>query len=57
MPDQIAQTADRIDPQTSKVVVKAIGERLRTDVRPEDSELPIRLQALLQQLRAQDDPN
>jgi hypothetical protein len=55
MPDRIAQSADRIDPQTSKVVVKAIGERLRTDVRPEDSELPFRLQALLQQLRAQDD--
>lgn len=54
MPDRIAESADRIDPLTSKVVAKAIGERLRTDVRPEESELPFRLQILLQQLRAQD---
>lgn len=56
MPDRTAESADRIDPQTSKVVAKAIGDRLRTDARPEESELPFRLQLLLQQLRAQDHP-
>lgn len=54
MPDRIAENVDRIDPQTGKLVAKAIGDRLRTDVRPDEAELPLRLQVLLQQLRAQD---
>ncbi len=54
MPDPIAESADRIDPQTSNEVAKAIGERLRTDLRPEEPELPFRLQVLLQQLSAKD---
>lgn len=54
MPDRIAESADRIDPLSSNMVAKAIGERLRTDVRLEESELPFRLQILLQQLREQD---
>ncbi len=56
MPDRTAESADRIDPPTSKAVAKAIGERLRTDVRPEESELPFELQLLMRQLRAQDHP-
>ncbi len=54
MPDRIAESADRIDSQTSNEVAKAIGERLRTDLRPEEPELPFRLQVLLQQLSAKD---
>ena len=54
MPDRIAESTHRIDPETSKVIAKAVGERLRTDVQPEESKLPLRLQFLLDQLRAQD---
>ncbi|WP_187147957.1 hypothetical protein [Nitrobacter winogradskyi] len=54
MHDRTAESATPIDPQTSNVVARAIGERLRTDVRPEESELPFRLQLLMQRLRAQD---
>jgi hypothetical protein len=54
MPDRIAESTHRIDPETSKAVAKAIGDRLRTDVQPEESKLPFRLQLLLDQLRAQD---
>ncbi|MCP1998337.1 hypothetical protein [Nitrobacter winogradskyi] len=54
MHDRTAESADRIDPQTSNVVARAISERLRTDMRPEESELPLRLQLLVQRLRAQD---
>lgn len=54
MPDRIAESTDRIDPKTSRAIAKAIGERLRTDVRPEESKVPVRLQLLMQQLRAQD---
>ena len=54
MSDRIAESTHRIDPETSKAVAKAIGDRLRTDVQPEESKLPFRLQLLLDQLRAQD---
>jgi hypothetical protein len=54
MPDRIAESTDRVDAETSKMVTVAIGERLRADVHPEQSALPIRLQILLDQLRAQD---
>ncbi|HRO00256.1 MAG TPA: hypothetical protein PLX43_01930 [Nitrobacter sp.] len=54
MPDRTAESADRIDPQTSKMVARAIGERLRNEVRPEESELPFQLQVLMRQLHAQD---
>ena len=54
MPDRIAESTHRLDPETSKAVAKAIGERLCTDAQPEESNLPFRLQFLLDQLRAQD---
>ncbi|MBS0529044.1 MAG: hypothetical protein JSS22_06605 [Proteobacteria bacterium] len=54
MPDQIAENADRIDAATGRSVCQAIGERLRTDTLPDESELPPRLQFLLDQIRTQD---
>ena len=54
MPDRIADHTDPIDAETSKVVAAAIGERLRGDVQPEESRLPVRLQLLLNELRARD---
>ena len=53
MTDRPAQSPDRIDAKTSKTVADAIGVRLRTDVPAEMTELPVRLQILLDQLRAQ----
>lgn len=54
MTDRPAQSPDRINAKTSKTVADAIGVRLRTDVPAEMTELPVRLQILLDQLRAQD---
>jgi hypothetical protein len=52
MPDRTAEST--VDAQTGKTVAEAIGDRLRTDVRPEKAKLPVQLQVLLDQLRAQD---
>jgi hypothetical protein len=54
MPDRIAESTDRVDAETGKIVTVAIGKRLRENVHPEQSALPVRLQILLDQLRAQD---
>jgi hypothetical protein len=54
MPDRTAQDPDQIDAKTGRTVAAAIGERLRTDVRPEESEIPVRLQILLDQLSEHD---
>jgi hypothetical protein len=54
MTDRPAQGLDQIDARTSKMLVDAIGERLRARVQPEKAELPTRLQLLLDRLRAQE---
>ncbi|GAB1715969.1 MAG: hypothetical protein NTAFB05_10110 [Nitrobacter sp.] len=54
MPDWIARDPGQIDAKTGRTVAAAIGERLRIDIRLEESEVPVRLQILLDQLSAQD---
>lgn len=54
MSDGTAESPDRIDAETGKTVAEAIGERLRAHVRPEEAKLPVQLQLLLDQLRAQE---
>lgn len=54
MSDRIAECTERIDAKISKAVAEAIGVRLRIDVRPEETKLPVQLQLLLNQLHAQD---
>jgi len=54
MPDRIGKSIEPIDAGASKVVAAAIGERLRTEVHAEKSELPLRLQLLLDELHARD---
>ncbi|WP_198136924.1 hypothetical protein [Nitrobacter hamburgensis] len=54
MSDRIAECTERIDAKISKAVAEAIGVRLRIDVRPEETKLPVQLQLLLNQLRSQD---
>jgi hypothetical protein len=54
MSDRITQDPDLIDAKTGRTVAAAIGERLRTDVRPEKSEVPVHLQILLDQLSVHD---
>jgi hypothetical protein len=54
MPDRIVENTDHIDMATGRSVCRAIGERLRTDALPDESNLPPQLQLLLDELRAQD---
>jgi hypothetical protein len=54
MPDRTAQDPDQIDAETGRTVAAAISERLRTDLRPEQSGMPVRFQILLDRLSTLD---
>jgi hypothetical protein len=54
MPDCAGHSTEGIDHVTSRSICKAIGERLRNTMDPEQSELPSRLQHLMDELRRQD---
>jgi len=51
------QISEEIDRPTSRSICRAIGERLRQNLRPEESELPSGLRNLLDELRRQDGRN
>jgi hypothetical protein len=51
------QISEEIDRRTSLSICRAIGERLRQSLRPEDSELPSGLRNLIEELRRQDRRN
>jgi hypothetical protein len=55
--DRINESSGQIDRATSRSICRGIGERLREDIRPETSELPIHLQHLMDELRQQDRRN
>jgi hypothetical protein len=48
------QISEEIDRPTSRSICRAIGERLRQNLRPENSELPSGLRNLMDELRRQD---
>lgn len=54
MSDQVTRSSLDIDAAASRLICEAIGERLRSDAGPEDSDLPPRLQLLLGEMRQQD---
>lgn len=45
---------EQIDCNTSRSICNAVGERLRQDLRPVESELPCHLERLMDELRRQD---
>ena len=53
---QNALSADQIqiDRTTSRTICHAVGERLRQNMRPEESHLPAHLRNLMDELRRQD---
>jgi len=53
----INESAEEIDRPTSLSICRAIGERLRQNLRPEDSELPSGLRDLVEELRRQERRN
>lgn len=53
----IHKSAEEIDRLTSLTICRAIGERLRQNLRPEDTELPSGLQNLVEELRRQERHN
>jgi hypothetical protein len=54
MPHREIDRAAQIDRATSTTICKAIAERLRLNLVPEASDLPPRLQKLMDELRLQD---
>src|SRR4051794_24082681 len=48
------QISEEIDGPTSRSICRAIGERLRQNLRPQDSELPSGLRRLMDELRRQE---
>jgi hypothetical protein len=57
MSNQINESSEQIDRATSRTICRAVGERLRQNLRPENSELPSHLQHLLDELQRQDRHN
>ena len=55
--DQINESSEQIDRATSRSICRGVGERLRQDLRPENSELPSHLRHLMDELRRQDRRN
>jgi hypothetical protein len=55
--DRITESSEQIDRATSRSICRGVGERLRQDLRPENSELPIHLRHLLDELQRQDRRN
>jgi hypothetical protein len=51
------EIGEEIDRPTSRSICRAIGERLRQNLRPENSELPSDLRTLMDELRRQDARN
>jgi hypothetical protein len=57
MPDRINESSEQIDRATSRSICRGVGERLRQDLRPENSELPSQLRCLMDELQRQDRHN
>ena len=57
MSNRINESSEQIDRATSRSICRAVGERLRQDLRPENSELPSHLRHLMDELRRQDRHN
>jgi hypothetical protein len=55
--DRINESSEQIDPATSRSICRGVGERLRQDLRPENSELPSHLRHLMDELQRQDRRN
>jgi hypothetical protein len=54
---RINESSEQIDRATSRSICRAVGERLQQDVRPDNSELPSHLQALMDELQWRDRRN
>jgi hypothetical protein len=54
MSDRINESSEQIDRATSRSICRGVGERLRQDLRPENSELPSHLRQLMDELQRQD---
>ena len=50
-------TSEQIDGKTSRSICDAVGERLRQNLRPVESELPSHLERLMDELHRQDTAN
>jgi hypothetical protein len=50
-----ANDNEQMDYKTSRSICDAVGERLQKDLRPERSELSLRLRELLNELRLRDE--
>ncbi len=57
MSSQINESSEQMDRATSRSICRAVGERLRQDLRPENSELPSPLRQLMDELQQQDRRN
>jgi hypothetical protein len=57
MQKRITDNEQAIDRMTSASICTAIGERLRRNLTPEQTELPSHLQALLDEMQRQDREN
>jgi hypothetical protein len=57
MSDRINESSEQIDRATSRSICRGVGERLRQDLRPENSELPTYLRHLMDALQRQDRRN
>ncbi|MEA2887381.1 MAG: hypothetical protein QOD11_1741 [Bradyrhizobium sp.] len=49
--DRINESSEQIDRATSRSICRGVGERLRQDLRPENSELPTHLRHLMDELQ------
>jgi hypothetical protein len=57
MTGRTCELSEQMDRPTSRSICRAIGERLRQSLRPENSELPSGLRKLMDELRHQDGRN
>lgn len=57
MSDPINQCSEQIDRRTTRSICRAVGERLRQDIRPETTDLPSHLRSLMDELKRQDSRN
>jgi len=57
MSNRINESSEQIDRATSRSICRGVGERLQQNLRPENSELPIHLQHLMDELQRQDRRN
>jgi hypothetical protein len=54
MSNRLNESSEELDGATSRSICRAVGERLRQDLRPENSELPSHLRCLMDELRRQE---